>query len=130
MNPNASCHAAARVETVTLRRVTQSDSGTMGKGRRSDKLGRKAKSSKRGRYHRTYWPPLSAYQNCTPISTAADRAMTWPRFLGDGQNASRLTSAKKTMNTGMRYAQWMPCQIPSAVGTRHGCQSEELIASA
>ena len=59
-------------------------------------------SSTSGRYHSTYTPPWSAYQNCTPMTTAADWAMTWARFRGVGQNMVRTMKAMYAMNTGSR----------------------------
>src|SRR5438270_9170316 len=40
-------------------------------GRTSVRFGRNIKSNTSGRYQRTYTPPWSAYQNCTPMTTAA-----------------------------------------------------------
>src|SRR5262249_40928609 len=67
---------AARRKRVT----TQSACGCSAGGRTSDRFGRKTISNTSGKYHRTYTPPWSAYQNCTPTTTAADWAMTWARL--------------------------------------------------
>src|SRR5260370_26073727 len=65
------------------------------------------------------------------MKTAADRAITWARFFGAGQNMVTTTKDRNTRNTGIRYAQGTPVQKPSVTdeeGGSQGCQAAESSA--
>ena len=103
-------HAAPAMRVRTL-------PGTSGGGSAAVRFGRNTISRRSGRYHSTYNPPRSACQNWTPISTAADCAIRCDRFLRFGHTVTPTTKPTNSTNSGSRYAQCVPVQMLSVVGS-------------